>query len=192
VTSYAYQKWSAERAKRLDEIASSHAAVGGTSRGRRFTTLQINQSYAVMLTSQFQGFCRDLHDECIDHFVNSLSPPALQTTIRQLLEQGRKLDSGNPNRDNVINDFRRFGIDFWAEVESRDTRVQLWQGRLKMLTDWRNAIVHQDFDPQKLHRINTLTLNHVRQWRKTCNGLARVFDAVMRDYLRKVTGVGPW
>lgn len=191
--SYAFQHWEEERAKRLDEIESSHAAVGGSNRGRRFTTLQINQSYAVMLTSQFQGFCRDLHDECIDHFVGALSPAMVRTTIKELFKQGRKLDFGNPNPGNLGSDFGRLGVDFWSEVQARDNRVErVWQDRLKVLTDWRNAIAHQDFDPRKTHGIGTLTLQHVKQWRNASNGLAKVFDAVTCEYLHQITGTSPW
>lgn len=192
MTSQAYRQWTSERAAKLDEIAASHAASGGTARGRRFATLQINQSYAVMLTSQFQGFCRDLHDECVDAFVLSLSPATLRTTVRRLLQQGRKLDSGNPNPGHLGSDFGRFGVDFWPEVQARDKRAQIWQGRVIILTDWRNAIAHQDFRPEKLHGIDTLTLEHVKQWRNACQGLARTFDAVMRKHLLAMTGTAPW
>jgi len=179
--SYAYEHWKGERSKKLNEIEESHAALGGSAHGRRFTTLQINQSYAVMLTSQFQGYCRDLHDECVDRFVASLTPTSVRTTIKKLLKQGRKLDAGNPNPGNLGSDFGRFGVDFWSEVQAQDKRAQTWKTRLGMLTDWRNAIAHQDFDPQKLHGIPTLTLNHGKGWRRACKGLAKVFDAVMRD-----------
>ncbi len=192
MASRAYQQWTSERAAKLDEIEASHAAFGGAARGRRFTTLQSNQSYAVTLTAQFQGFCRDLHDECADHFVLALSPEALRTTIRRLLQQGRKLDSGNPNPGNLVSDFGKFGIDFWPEVKARHKRAQTWHARLGMLTAWRNAIAHQDFTPEKLHGIDTLTLAHVKQWRKACRGLARVFDDVMREHLQTATGTAPW
>ena len=62
-------KWAGERTDALDEIADAHAIVGGTERGRRYATRQINYSYATLLTSHFQGFCRDLHSECVDHIV---------------------------------------------------------------------------------------------------------------------------
>lgn len=190
--SYAYQHWIGDRKERLDEIEASHAALGGTERGRRFATLQINQTYAVMLSSQFQGFCRDLHDECADHLVVSLSPQMLQTAIERLLVQGRKLDVGNPNPGNLGSDFNRFGVAFWPEVQQRDNKGQLWKERLEELTDWRNAIAHQSFDPQKLHGISTLTLKHVKQWRSACNGLARTFDSVMCDFIHSVTNNRPW
>ena len=54
------QQWETVRASELDEIADAHAAVGGTKRGRRYTTQQINRAFAVLLASQFQGFCRNL------------------------------------------------------------------------------------------------------------------------------------
>jgi hypothetical protein len=60
------RKWSGERSDALDEIQNAHAMVGGTDRGRRYATQQINYAYAALLSSQFQGFCRDLHSECID------------------------------------------------------------------------------------------------------------------------------
>ena len=44
------------RARALDEMAEAHAAVGGTARGRRYTTQQLNQAYAVLLAAHFQGF----------------------------------------------------------------------------------------------------------------------------------------
>jgi len=184
----AYNKWLIERLPKLDELEDAHVAVGGVSRGRRFNTQQINYSYAVMLTSQFQGYCRDLHDECVDHFVGVLSPVSLQTTVAHLLKQDRKLDRGNPNPSNIGSDFNRFGLTFWPEVSERDQRVGDWQTRLTQLTNWRNAIAHQDFDPLKLHGIETLTLNQIKKWRNACNGLARVFDSVMRSYLEKIRG----
>jgi hypothetical protein len=124
--------------------------------------------------------------------VAALTPAVLQATIKRLLEQGRKLDAGNPNPGNLGSDFGRFGVGFWSAVQTRDARVPIWQGRVEILTDWRNAIAHQDFDPRKLHGIQTLTLQHVKQWRNACSGLARVFDTVMRSYLRDVTGTAPW
>jgi len=176
----------------LDEIEASHAAVGGTARGRRFATLQINQSYAVMVSAQFQGYCRDLHDECVSHFVAMISPAILRTTVRQLLSQNRQLDRGNPNPGNLGSDFNRFGLPFWPSVQAKDRRARTWQTRLAMLTDWRNAIAHQDFDPHGLHGISTLTLQHVKEWRRACQGLARTFDRTMRDHLQAVSGNAPW
>lgn len=73
--SISFLEWTTTRAVALDEIEQALAAVGGTERGRRYATQQINQAYAVMLASQFQGFCRGLHTECVDHLVRAIAPP---------------------------------------------------------------------------------------------------------------------
>jgi hypothetical protein len=75
--SLALQDWSARRAAALDEIEHAHRSVGGTGPGRRYLTQQINQAYAVLLSSEFQGFCRDLHMECADHLVVVIASPLL-------------------------------------------------------------------------------------------------------------------
>src|ERR1700682_173538 len=64
----------------LDEIVEAHRAVGGSGRGRRHATEQVNHAYAVLLSSQFQGFCRDLHSECARHIVQQV-PVALRNLL---------------------------------------------------------------------------------------------------------------
>jgi hypothetical protein len=101
----------------LDEIQRAHFAVGGTSRGRRFATQQINRAYAVLLASQFQGFCRDLHSECIDHLMTALAPTvSIGAIIRSELTRARKLDMGNAQPGSLGEDWRvtcdRFATSF--------------------------------------------------------------------------------
>ncbi|HQU43183.1 MAG TPA: hypothetical protein PK867_10240, partial [Pirellulales bacterium] len=84
-----------ERRIALDELEAAHRSVGGTGRGRRYATQQINQAYAALLSSQFQGFCRDLHRECADYLVQSLTG-VLARAFGALLGENRKLDRGNP------------------------------------------------------------------------------------------------
>lgn len=73
--SYSYRLWRTKRTRSLDEIAQAHAVIGGPARGRRFATQQLNRAYAVLLASQFQGFCRDLHSECVDHVLSVVAAP---------------------------------------------------------------------------------------------------------------------
>ncbi len=65
------------------------------------------------------------------------------------------------------------------------------QDSLGMLLLWRNAIAHQDFKDPRLGR-RVLRLAEVRSWRRACHALAVDFDAVMADYLLRVTGRAPW
>lgn len=53
--SNALRNWRRGGKQALDEIEAAHAAIGGSGPGRRYATQQINQAYAVMLSSQFQA-----------------------------------------------------------------------------------------------------------------------------------------
>jgi hypothetical protein len=184
------KEWTVTRCAALDELEAIHRTVGGLRPGRRYATQQINHAYAVLISSQFQGFCRSLHTECSEFLVQGIVSHKLQTSLRNLLTQNRQLDRGSPNPGNIGSDFNRFGILFWPEVQCHDQRNLGRQTRLEDLGRWRNAIAHQDFT--SLGKSSTLHLKDVRDWRDACNQLARSFDDVMRSYINQVTGTTPW
>jgi hypothetical protein len=187
------QDWSARRAAALDEIEHAHQSVGGTGRGRRYLTQQINQAYAVLLSSQFQGFCRDLHTECAHHLVAGIVSPVLLATYRRNLLFGRKLDTGNPNPGNVGSDFNRLGLSFWPTVDAEHPRNPQRRNLLETLNRWRNAIAHNVFAPDMFRGGRpSLHLSEVQDWRRACGGLVHSFDNVMRVHLLSVTGAAPW
>lgn len=188
--SVSLRTWNAKRGAALDELEAAHRSLGGAKRGRRYTTQQINQAYAMLLSAQFQGFCRDLHSESADHFVQSV-PAGLQTVLRAVLVQSRKIDQGNQNPGNLGNDYNRFGILFWDEVKARDSRNQARLNQLDDLNKWRNAIAHQDFRAIMPAPV-VLPLKRVRSWRKACNEIAISFDEVMCSHLQAVNGTAPW
>jgi hypothetical protein len=186
-------EWRCNRSDELDEIERAHAAVGGSSRGRRFATQQINRAYAVLLASQFQGFCRDLHSESVDHIMAALAPTtSMRMIIKSELTRGRKLDSGNAQPGNLGEDFKRLGIDLWDEVYNLDASNKGRNVLLEDLNKWRNAIVHQSLDSSKLGGTTALRLNEVRRWRVTCDRLATSFDEALRAHLQGLTGTSPW
>jgi hypothetical protein len=182
-------RWRGEHSDALDEIENAHAVVGGTGRGRRYATRQINHAYAALLSSQFQGFCRDLHSECVDH-VAAVAPAAIRSFLRVEFVWNRALDRGNPSPGNVGQDFNRLGIDFWPAVRLRHTRNDRRRQLLQELVAWRNAIAHQDFGP--LGGDPTLHLPRVRAWRRAVGALADAFDRTMYDYLVTILGTPPW
>jgi RiboL-PSP-HEPN len=181
------------RGRALDEVAQAHAAVGGTARGRRHTTQQINHAYAVLLAAHFQGYCRDLHSECVDHLVAVVAaPPLLENIVQSDMLRGQQLDRGNANPTTLEVDFRRLAVEFWREMQTLDGRAVVWKNDLGLLNEWRNAIAHQDFTSPRLGGIINLRLNQVRRWRHSCGHIAREMDQMLRQHLQKLTGISPW
>jgi hypothetical protein len=177
----------------LADIENAHRAVRGSGAGARAAAQQINQAYAVLLSAQFQGYCRDLHSECADHLVLPVADLDLREMLRDNLVFGRRIDRGNPNAGNLGSDFSRFGLAFWSLVDAHRPGNSARRAALDELSDWRNAIAHQDFRVTMLRggRLN-LPLARVRLWRRACDGLARAFDDVLRDHVRVLTGSLPW
>ncbi len=186
------QTWKLDARKALDEIESAHRAVGGTGRGRRFAVQQINQAYVVLLLSQFQRFCRDLHEECVEHLVRQSALKPFEGILIPLLVAGRKLDAGNPNPGNIGADFGRLGIAFWRDLRLNDPRNQGRQFALEALNRWRNAIAHQDFRNRELGGRSTVRLTEIRRWRNACERLAVDIERLMHAYLLRITGSAPW
>jgi hypothetical protein len=180
------------RARELDEIDEAHQAVGGTDPGRRYATQQINRAYATLLSSQFQGFCRDLHSECVDYILNAVNPPGLRNLLRAQFFWARSIDKGNPNPGNIGADFNRFGLKFWDAVKAEHALNGRRQEILGELNEWRNAIAHHDFNLPGLGGRTTLHLPEVRDWRRAINRLAQAFDEVMRAHLQTLPGVSAW
>lgn len=189
MSSASLTKWFEVRAIALNQIEAAHRGVGGAARGRRFATQQINHAYAMLLSSQFQGFCRDLHSECLDALIQHCGVPRLGPVLRLGLEQGRKLDHGNPNRGNIGSDFNRFAFVFWDTVRNANRSVVRWQNHLDELVVWRNAIAHQDFAALGS---SVVRLDRVRLWRRSCDRLAKVFAQTMRGQIFGLVGVHPW
>jgi hypothetical protein len=167
--------------------------VRGSGPGTRAATQQINQAYAVLLSAQFQGFCREFHFECASAFVAPLPNRPYQYAVLSSLTLNRKLDRGNPNPGNIGSDFSRFKLMFWALVDAHRPPNAARKAELEELNEWRNAIAHQDFAPSMLTAgVPHLTLAQVQKWRRSCDGLARSFDEVLRVYLQGLLGVAPW
>lgn len=188
--SVALRTWLTARAESLDEVEDAHEAVGGAGRGRRFATLQINHAYVMLVSSQFQGFCRDLHSESVAFLVANTTPTSIQQILRTALTQGRKLDQGNPNPGNIGSDFAHLGMSFWDSVAAVDGRKRARQAHLELLNTWRNAIAHQDWT--KVGGSPALRLAKVKAWRAACDGLASSFDAALKKHLTALVGAAPW
>lgn len=153
---------------------------------------QVTQAYVVLLSSQFQRFCRDLHSEAVHSLAHQPGLGPLFPILRDRLIEGRKLDHGNPNAGNIGSDFGRFSLDFWERTRRLDRRNAARQSKLDELNRWRNAVAHQDFTSAALGGRIQPRFSDVRAWRSACEALAVAFDEVMRVYLQGVLGIAPW
>lgn len=194
--STALNTWQTDCSDKLDEIVAAHTAVvGGQTPGRKYATLQINQAYAMMLASQFQRFCRDLHSEAVDHLCAHVPSPWARQLLRTELTSRRQLDRGNANPGTIGADFNRLGLQFWPEVQAAHHHNEGRQAKLQLLNKWRNAIAHQDFtDVPGLDVAGrkNLRLEDVKSWRKACGLLAVSFDSVVGTFVEGLVGHPPW
>lgn len=92
----------------------------------------------------------------------------------------------------IGSDFGRFRFAFWDDVYA----LHALHGRRRELLDglvrWRNAIAHNDFDPDHFGPDPVLHLQDVRHWRSALNSLCPAFDTVMRNRLGYMLGTSPW
>ena len=187
--------WKTDAQITLDNMRAVHALVGGRGPGRRYATGQINNAYVVLLSSQFQKFCRDLHSQAADH-IASMIPATLPWSFRPVVmarfTDGRKLDRGNATPGNLGIDFDRFGFDFWQALEIADPRNLERNKKLEQLNVWRNAIGHHDFSKAECGGRVAVRLYEVTDWRRTCDALAGQFDTVLCGHLKSLTGAIPW
>ncbi len=197
--SKALARWQTVAQRQLDELLDAHRAIGGTGPGRRLATTQVNHAFAVLLQSQFQRYCRDLHSEAVDHLCARLledGPEWAEVLARKRLTEQRKLDRGNANPGNLGADFGQFEMSFWNDVYRQDGRNRRRRAKLDALNAWRNAIAHQDFssDSLVLDATGRLSLQKmdVEMWRSACAGLAVSFDRAVAKHLAQLLGADPW
>ena len=187
--------WQTSRARLLDELEIAHQSVGGSGKGRRFATQQLNRAYAVLLAAQFQGFCAQFHNECVSAILSAVGRPAIVGVVRTNLLFGRTMDRGNAGPGNVGNDFSRLGVSLWDDLYGLDARNRERNRKIELLNKWRNAIAHDDFRNAGLFaqgRSTVLRISAVRDWRSACNRVALDMDRSMRNYLLQLLGKSPW
>lgn len=176
--------WSTNAQSAFEEIENAHRAVGGSGPGRRTLTQQLNYSYVSLLAARFQGFSRALHSEAAAQIAALAGNETIVLLMQTLLTLNRDLDHGNATPDRLAKDFNRFGFDFWAEVEARDSRNAGRKERLANLIRWRNAIQHHDVEAKLAAGKLTpkrITLKECRRWRSALTSLAASVDGVVAD-----------
>src|ERR1700693_4857184 len=75
------------------------------------------RGYVMLLAAHFQGFCRDLHSECVQVVANAVPPP-MMLMFQTLCQQGRALNRANAGYENIKADFERFGFDLTVALQA--------------------------------------------------------------------------
>jgi hypothetical protein len=91
------------------------------------------RAFVLLLSAHFQGFCRDLYTECSVIVVAKVRP-SLRALLQRQFTAHRALDHGNPNVNNIREDFSRF--DFDLDLGAAPTglvpltlpAIQAWRG----------------------------------------------------------------
>lgn len=193
-TSQALERWQSERCGALDSLEHVHGKTTEKRRGRQYATEHLNLALFVSLAAQFQGFCRDLHDDAATQIAASLAPgndDQIPIVLNSFIRK-RQLDFGNAHYKSLGDDFAILGMTFWQDVKSTyPSHGVRWHRTLDTLNGVRNAAVHSE--PAKLARARAdqpLTLRTFRRWRSSLNGAATGFDKVVGAYLLDLTGTG--
>jgi hypothetical protein len=197
VPSAAYQAWFAQRQGRVDQLLLAHQSMGGSGRGRRWRTEQVNWALTFRLAGEFQGYARELHDLAVDHFVSVVARTnlPLANVIRTRMTFERKLDKGNAHPGSLGDDYGRLGLTLWPALEAADPRAAAWNRDLTALNEARNAIAHAEEGRLVVLRADgyPIALRTIRRWKKSLDGLVKTMDDVVSEYLDRLLGAGrPW
>jgi hypothetical protein len=197
MVSAALASWSSSRAGRLDNLLGAHVVIAGSAPGRGWATEELNHALVLRLASEFQGFCRDLHNEAVEGLVRSVAPTdvGLQRVLAFPYLATRKLDRGNAEPGGLGHDFGLLGMRLWPELRTRyPVRGEDWRSRLAYLNEARNGIAHDD--ASKVESVRAagwpLTVRSIRRWRQGLDGLATGMDHVVREYLWREVNVTRW
>jgi hypothetical protein len=183
--SAALQNWVNDRMPRLNEIDAQCAASHSQAPPNPLLYEENLRGYIVLLSAHFQGFCRDLYAESAQITAFRVRP-SLRILIQAQFTAHCALDHGNPNLQSLRKDFERFGFtlnlgDFNA---GNPARLQ----HLNELNRWRNIAAHHGVVPPN----GLPSPADLRDWKKSCDGLAASLDGIMYNELRKILRRAPW
>ncbi len=177
--------WQNHRISCLADIDAQCAASQALARPNPRLVNENLRGYALLLSAHFQGYCRDLYAECAQSVVSRVRA-SLQLLTQAQFTYRRKLDRGNPNVENIREDFERVGfrLDFAVADPANAGRI----ADLGKLNEWRNVAAHHGTVPVGL----PLNLPTLQDWRNSCDRLATSLDGIMYNTLRRILRRAPW
>jgi hypothetical protein len=186
--SIALNRWQTDRMPRLDRVDAHCAALFGAPAPVPEMSEEALQGYVMLLSGHFQGFCRDLYQECARAFAAILAAELSSSLLAQFFAE-LKLYGGNPTLENIRKDFERFGFVLNLPVVDPANTMRITD--IGHLNQWRNHAAHQNSNPLPVG-VPPLSLAGVQRARNSCSGLAVSLDGVMYNELKRILRVPPW
>jgi hypothetical protein len=177
-------RWQNDRQMRLHQVDVQCAASLAVVPPNAHLSDENLRGYVVLLSAHFQGFCRDLYTESADCIVLRVRS-SLRAIVRTQFLTGLRLDRGNPNAENIRGDFERFTTPLNLSADPANA-ARLTD--LAALNTWRNIAAHHGTIPAG----PPLSLQLLRQWRTSCDGLATSLDGLLYNILRRLLRRAPW
>ena len=180
MTSPALEAWRSSRLPRLDRLLAAHPNSAGSSTDPAVSD-EWSQALVLRLASEFQGFCRDLHDDAVQAIVTAVTPPVspLRVMLLEGLTVGRGLDRFSADPRTIKDDFRRLGLDLWVLVGTgRAESTSVWREGLRLLHRARSGVVHDDAEAIEAVRGEgwPIQLDTVWRWRNLLDEMATAMD----------------
>lgn len=199
MVSDALQEWQTTRSRRVQQLLDAHAAMSPPGPGRRWRTEQVNWALILRLAAEFQGFSRALHDQTAAFFGTSVAAtnPAIGTVLLFVTTHNRRLNKGNADASCLSEDFSRFGMQLWKELDrAYPAESSGWNKAVQTLNLARNGIAHDDRAKIAQAETQGWPLNRLstfKRLRAELDGLTLALDFAVGTYLhRLVGGAPPW
>jgi hypothetical protein len=184
VPSASLLQWQNDRMLRLQQVDLQCSSCLATVPSNAHLIEENLRAYVMLLSAHFQGFCRDLYTESA-MVIASKVRRALRLLVQQQFTARRKLDRGNPNLQNLKDDFNCLGLTL--DLTSDPANLS----RLSHLSDlnrWRNVAAHQGTTAPPGIPLNLLSL---KAWQTSCEGLAVSLDDAVYNHLRRILKRAP-
>jgi hypothetical protein len=151
----------------------------------------IDRTLYPALVAEFQGFCRDLHDETVSTISEEAAWPTeqLAALATAAMKRGRGLGYKNPTPSVIDEDFRSLGLPIWQRIQQlHSENYPGWRAALETLVRIRNAVAHSD--QERIDSFSTkqqMTFAYWENTRKSLTELAIAMSSVVRTYLVEIT-----
>jgi hypothetical protein len=196
MTSPALKTWRSSRLGRIDQLLAVHPDSIGSSTDPG-AAAELTEALVVRLASEFQGFCRDLHDDVIEVVIKSLPMLSSQlfTTLAEGLAEGRGLDRRGADPKTIGDDFDRLGLSLWPALgRASPGAASDWRQALALLHRARNGVAHDD--REAVAEVGQLgwpvQFETVLRWRKVLDELVEAIEDALEREIAVLIGKNPW